>query len=362
MKKIISLAPLLIFGYINAVEPNLDNQTIQLESVDSGYCMQLEQNNDKEGTKLIQSPCEDLSQQKFTFKKDGDYYTITLNNGKALNVAAQSESNGVNIVQNTTPSLFKIIAKNNGFSLQAKHSNKYISTTAYNTDIVQAGKDNQVNQIWTIYSNQTTYATCKEILDAGKSIGDGIYTINPDNSDSSLKVYCDMTNDGGGWTRIVGNVENLSMDNNYLNQFVSNPQDNKIAQWISNSDGSYSAPTNNCTDFSTLKIKESLIYKSTELRYNISGVAGKEYSNSCSGWGAIELTDSDGNDNFYFILDNAWGSYQIYGKNVTLSEAKNNKLYSNYSSGVQTTQLRDKLNIIFAHKGTPRHIFDISIR
>ncbi len=56
-------------------------------------------------------------------------------------------------------------------------------------------------------SNTISYATtygmsCKAILDAGGSIGDGVYTIDPDGSGSGapFDVYCDMTTDGGGWT------------------------------------------------------------------------------------------------------------------------------------------------------------------
>ena len=41
-------------------------------------------------------------------------------------------------------------------------------------------------------------ASCKQILDGGMSNGNGTYTINPGNG--NIQVYCDMTNDDGGWT------------------------------------------------------------------------------------------------------------------------------------------------------------------
>ena len=45
---------------------------------------------------------------------------------------------------------------------------------------------------------------CLDILDNGLSTGDGLYTIDPDGPNTgvaSLDAWCDMTSDGGGWTR-----------------------------------------------------------------------------------------------------------------------------------------------------------------
>ncbi|MEC7985948.1 MAG: LamG-like jellyroll fold domain-containing protein, partial [Myxococcota bacterium] len=43
---------------------------------------------------------------------------------------------------------------------------------------------------------------CEQILDDGYSNGDGTYWIDPLGS-GAFEVHCDMTTDGGGWTRVV---------------------------------------------------------------------------------------------------------------------------------------------------------------
>lgn len=180
MKKTFLFFCTMIITYnLSASDINLDGKIIQLKSLSSGNCIQVEGNVDEDGAKIIQYPCDESEKQKITFsKEDENYYTISLSNSKKLAIASNSKSNGVNVVQDLNGSQFKIIKKKNGFSLQLKHSEKFMSTTSYNTDIVQAGMDNLSNQNWIIHSNVKSFASCKEIFDAGKSTGDGIYTLD----------------------------------------------------------------------------------------------------------------------------------------------------------------------------------------
>ena len=45
--------------------------------------------------------------------------------------------------------------------------------------------------------------SCKDIRDSGDSKGDGEYWIDPEKSGNPLKVYCDMTTDGGGSCNVL---------------------------------------------------------------------------------------------------------------------------------------------------------------
>lgn len=49
-----------------------------------------------------------------------------------------------------------------------------------------------------------SFGSCKEILDAGASVGSGDYEIDPDGEGGNIPftVFCEMDKVGGGWTRV----------------------------------------------------------------------------------------------------------------------------------------------------------------
>jgi hypothetical protein len=64
--------------------------------------------------------------------------------------------------------------------------------------------------------------SCEAMIEAGTSLGDGIYYIKPPGAIKPYKVYCDMTTDGGGWT---GFYAGLNGSTNGFDHFEANAAD-----------------------------------------------------------------------------------------------------------------------------------------
>ncbi|MFO0760807.1 MAG: fibrinogen-like YCDxxxxGGGW domain-containing protein [Byssovorax sp.] len=66
---------------------------------------------------------------------------------------------------------------------------------------------------WRLISSTANAATtCKTIHTSNPALGSGVYQIDPDGPAGAIapfNAYCDMVNDGGGWTRVV-NIQGTS--------------------------------------------------------------------------------------------------------------------------------------------------------
>lgn len=95
--------------------------------------------------------------------------------------------------------------KGNTKAIQAHGTCRKISNSSVSKDFFVPTKSaNEWNAFLSKLPADVTASNCQSCLDvlsSGGSVGDGVYNLNPTGSEF-LSIYCDMSKDGGGWTRI----------------------------------------------------------------------------------------------------------------------------------------------------------------
>ncbi|MBN2444329.1 MAG: hypothetical protein JXJ04_23405 [Spirochaetales bacterium] len=87
-----------------------------------------------------------------------------------------------------------------------------VSNSNINPTLVQMDSDKTVRALLL----HRECVSCRSILELGQSLGDGIYTIDPDGPEGDgdpVDVYCDMTTDNGGWTLVSWDPVTYESDN-----------------------------------------------------------------------------------------------------------------------------------------------------
>ena len=149
----------------------------------------------------LQSDLSNASQQLKIYQVTNGTYPTAIDcsstpaaNSICLKSSGSNAYSSIKVNNNTNPQTF-CLSVNNG-------SNKYFTTDSANP------------------ITGTCVSSCLDILNSGGSTGDGVYTIDP--AGAPLQVYCDMTNDGGGWTLVLQNNSTVATPSPNWNAAINN--------------------------------------------------------------------------------------------------------------------------------------------
>jgi len=159
--------------------------------------------------------------------------------------------------------------------------------------------------------------SCLEILQTGASTGNGVYTIDPDGTGGNdpYQAYCDMTYDGGGWTKVVSYFGNTNV--------IGSAAINANGSWTTTAKGLAAGKV------STADITR-LIGSSNSFLFRVQGGTGDNLLNNGAGTGKLVYSGtlpSWGTD-----LDPT-ASYTLYGDPTSSGTYNYSVTYSNDGQG-----------------------------
>ncbi len=186
-------------------------------------------------------------------------------------------------------------------------------------------------------------ASCKAILDAGNSTGNGIYTLT-----GGLNVYCDMTTSGGGWTLAAAQFEADVAPS--WNEGTQADYDPSLATGKAFTLSSAQLPTHTQTAFGkdlNPTFIEYFDYTYTTGNLSVATLAGKKtgynfqiYRNTSNFYSACDPEQTLGNDpqwNNNLTIDRTGGTYYnwCYAPNASTSQGRGS--YMDGGSNIYTT-------------------------
>ncbi|QDK36863.1 fibrinogen-like YCDxxxxGGGW domain-containing protein [Bdellovibrio sp. NC01] len=153
----------------------------------------------------------------------------------------------------------------------------------------------------------TVYNSCKDILDSGASIGSGIYTIDPGKIGTPIPVVCDMTTDGGGWTRV------------FTQDFTNGGLFTSTAESLSTNTGlplsyKYSILNRIASFYRTGKLELRIAWPGTSTKRNWWTQTSNFTTSPAAGYVGIAIDSTS----------NAWGGLEYDGTSTTLADGSVN--------------------------------------
>lgn len=186
----------------------------------------------------------------------------------------------------------------------------------------------------------STPTSCRDILNANPSASSGSYEIDLDGdagANPAFTVECDMTTNGGGWTKLIADGSNSFA---HLQQF--NPVNNAITGYtVSGSLGASWGTTTTVANWSNPTYNSMLFPISyTELRITASGT----YNSPSGGLGRLIISDQAGTS-----------IYELYDHHTDASEGQTLRINGSSVLYRQLIDISNRTDTV-SHTGTALRI------